>query len=130
MLSCLCFSQDVQLSTDYREKTQSLSQQIHGTLDELRAQQKLSETQLVTVENALKLSEERVKGLEKQVKDLTISSQSMNERLGDYSTKLTASELEKKRIKKQRNVSVAINVSFLVLLVLYTVLKVRKLIPF
>ena len=95
MLACLlglsrslAYAQAAQ-PQDYREKTQSLSQQIHGTLDELRAQQKLSETQLVIVESALKSSEERVKELEKQVKDLTISSQNMNERLSEYSTNST-----------------------------------------
>ncbi len=123
------FSEDAR-RPDYREKTQSLSQQIHETLGELNQQSALSNEQLNLALSDLKSSQEQVSELETQVKDLTISLANTNERLGDYSMKLTASELEKKRIKKQRNVSVSINIAFSVLLVLYIVLKVRKLIPF
>lgn len=131
LLSCSAwaFSEDAQ-PRDYREKTQSLSQQIHETLGELNQQSALSNEQLNLALSDLKSSQEQVRELGIQVKDLTISLANTSERLAEYSTKLTASELEKKRIKRQRNVSVAINVSFLVLLVLYIALKVRKLIPF
>lgn len=132
-LSCLCcfpsYAQAVQ-RPDYREKTQSLSQQIHETLGELNQQSALSNEQLNLALNDLKSSQEQVNELRTQVKDLTTSLANTNERLGDYSMKLTASELEKKRIKKQRNVSVVINITFSVLLVLYITLKIRKLIPF
>ena len=89
-LSCLCCfpsSAQVVQQSDYREKTQSLSQGIHATLDELKEQQVLLQTQLQTVETDLKLSQGRVRELETELKDLTTSSQNMNEKLSDYATK-------------------------------------------
>lgn len=94
-----CFSQDVQRQ-DYRERIQNLSQLMHETLDESNLQSKLLMEQLAIVENDSKLSEERVKELETQVRDLTSSSENTNRRLSEYSTKLTVSERDCKRWMK------------------------------
>ena len=94
LLSCCfipCFSEGAS-QPDYRGKTQSLSKDIHGTLDELREQQTLLQTQLQIVENDLKSSQGRVKELETELTALIISSENTNARLADYSTKLTVSD--------------------------------------
>ena len=69
-----------------------MSKDIHGTLDELREQQTLLQTQLQIVENDLKSSQGRVKELETELTALIISSENTNARLADYSTKLTVSD--------------------------------------
>lgn len=89
--SCPCFSQAAQ-QPDYREKTQSLSQNIHATLDELKAQQEILQNALSEAKSNLKSSQEQVKKLKTEYHDLSISWKNTSERLVDYAMKSTVLE--------------------------------------
>ena len=96
LVLCACCSADAP-AQDYREKTQSLSQQMHGTLDELRAQQEVLQTALTEARNDLSLSQEQVRELKTECHDLNISLTNTSARLSDYATRLTVSEHSKKK---------------------------------
>ncbi len=121
LLSCSAwaFSEDAQ-PRDYREKTQSLSQQMHGTLDELKAQQRILESSLDEARNDLKLSQEQVRRLLTECRDLNSSLASMSSRLSDYSQKLTVSEHSRKKWVTSSLIGWGIIIG-------YAVLKVLKL---
>lgn len=121
LLSCSAwaFSEDAQ-PWDYREKTQSLSQQMHGTLDELKAQQRILESSLDEARNDLKLSQEQVRRLLTECRDLNSSLASMSSRLSDYSQKLTVSEHSRKKWVTSSLIGWGIIIG-------YAVLKVLKL---
>ena len=121
LLSCSAwaFSEDAQ-PRDYREKTQNLSQQMHGTLDELKAQQRILESSLDEARNDLKLSQEQVRRLLTECRDLNSSLASMSSRLSDYSQKLTVSEHSRKKWVTSSLIGWGIIIG-------YAVLKVLKL---
>ena len=121
LLSCSAwaFSEDAQ-PRDYREKTQNLSQQMHGTLDELKAQQRILESSLDEARNDLKLSQEQVRRLLTECRDFNSSLASMSSRLSDYSQKLTVSEHSRKKWVTSSLIGWGIIIG-------YAVLKVLKL---
>ena len=89
LVLCLQSSAQGASQPDYREKTQTLSQQIHGQLDELREQSEVLRTQLATAESDLKLSQGQVRELQAELTALNSSLRNTNQRLSDYSEKLT-----------------------------------------
>jgi len=128
MLSCLCFSQDAQQQTDYREKTQSLSQQIHGTLAELKEQSAFLQEQLSEAKSDLRLYQGLVRELQMQVTDLSTSLANTNRRLSDYSEKLTVLKHSLKRWRTAAVVETLLILTYIALKVLKIVKKIQ--IPF
>lgn len=117
MLSCLCFLQDAP-AQDYREKTQILSQQMHGTLDELKEQQKILENSLTEAKSDLKLSQEQVRRLLTECNALNTSLMNTNARLSEYSRKLTVSEHSRKKWVTSSLIGWGIIIGYVVLKVL------------
>lgn len=125
--SCPCFSQAAQ-QPDYREKTQSLSQNIHATLDELKAQQRILESSLDEAKSDLKLSQEQVRRLLTECNALNTSLMNTNARLSEYSRKLTVSEHSRKKWVTSSLIGWGIIVGYVVLKVLKLLGKLH--IPF
>ncbi len=125
LLSCFRSSAQDARQQDYRPKIQSLSQQMHETLDESNQQSRLLMEQYEAAMSDLKLSEERVSALETQVRDLTSSSLSMSQKLSESSTKLIISEANCKREKKAKLVVMAILAAENIMRVAFFVIKTK-----
>ena len=119
LVLCACCSADAS-AQDYREKTTSLSQQMHGTLDELRAQQEVLQTALTEARNDLSLSQEQVRELRTECHDLNISLTNTNAKLADYATKSTVLEHSRNGWRKSSLIAWGI-------IAIYVILKVLKL---
>lgn len=124
---CACCSADAP-AQDYREKTQILSQQMHGTLDELREQQKILESSLDEARNDLSLSQGQVKELLTECRALNTSLMNTNARLSEYSQKLTVSEHSRKKWVTSSLIGWGIIIGYVVLKVLKLLGKLH--IPF
>lgn len=114
------YSEGAQQS-DYREKTQSLSKEIHGTLAELKEQSAFLQEQLSEAKSDLRLYQGLVRELQMQVTDLSTSLANTNKKLSGYSEKLT---VLKHSLKRWRTIAVVETL----LILAYIVLKVLKIV--
>lgn len=122
-LSCLCSC--LPAATQSKATTQELSQNIHATLDELKAQQEVLSSALAEARSDLKLSQGQVRELQTELNALTISSQNMSEKLTGYMKRLNALEQSRSGWRK----AAFIGWGLILLFVALKVLKIIKHIP-